>query len=194
MDKPTILYPVIVEGKYDKIKLDSLFEAKVLTTGGFGVFNSAEKREFFRRLAEKTPLIVLADSDGAGNLIRRFFKDAIPKERLIELYIPPTPGKERRKRTPSKEGLLGVEGMDRAVLTRLLSPYFSEPGKNAPQSAGLTRAELYDRGYIGGENSAEKRRELCLAAGLPTNLSTTALIDALNLLWTRKELDELLKI
>ena len=189
--KPTLIYPVVVEGKYDKIRLSSLFDGQILTTDGFGVFKNGEKKEFFRRLAEKSPLIVLSDSDGAGGIIRRFFKDLLPKDRLIELYIPQIEGKEKRKDKPSAEGYLGVEGMEKDLLLGLLAPYLS--GAPAARGADLKRIELYELGYEGASGSREKRRALCRRAGLPQNLSTTALLDALNLLYTRDEIDALLR-
>ena len=188
--KPTLIYPVVVEGKYDKIKLSSLFDGQILTTDGFGVFKNEEKKEFFRRLAEKSPLIVLSDSDGAGGIIRRFFKDLLPKDRLIELYIPQIEGKEKRKDKPSAEGYLGVEGMEKELLCALLAPYLSD----APAARGdLRRIELYELGYEGAPGSREKRKALCRRAGLPQNLSSGAMLDALNLLYTRAEIDALLR-
>ena len=52
MKKLRIIYPVIVEGKYDKIRLTSVFEAHVVTTDGFGVFNKKEKMALIRALAD----------------------------------------------------------------------------------------------------------------------------------------------
>ena len=118
-----ILYPVIVEGRYDKLRLEQVIEAQILTTDGFGVFNKKEKGQLFRTLARKTPLIVLTDSDGAGKLIRSHLTSMIPAERLIQLYVPRIEGKERRKEQPSAEGILGVEGMERELLRELLLPY-----------------------------------------------------------------------
>ena len=190
MDKPRIRYPVIVEGKYDRLRLCALFDGQILTTDGFGVFKNEEKQAFFRRLSQKTPLILLADSDGAGTVIRRFFRDALPKDRLIELYTPRLPGKEKRKPAPSKEGVLGVEGMEKELLLNLLGPYTV----NAPQkeSARLTRLDLYERGYDGADGAREKRRALCRRASLPENLSVSAMLDALNLLYTREEVEKIL--
>ena len=221
--KPTLLYPVAVEGKYDKIKLDSLFDGRIFTTGGFSLFNDEEKRRFFRRLAEKTPVIVFTDSDSGGAQIRRLFKDLLPPDRQIHLYIPQIKGKEKRKKAPSKQGFLGVEGIDGDLLRGIFAPFTAE-GANAadsgsgalpddasgasangaqtaaarlfpaPPSRGepLRRIDLYKRGYEGAENSKEKRQALAERCGLPQNLSTTALLDALNLLYDREELEKML--
>ena len=114
-----IPYPIIVEGKYDRLRLLSVCQATVLTTDGFGIFKKNEKLSLFRALGEKTPVIVLTDSDGAGKLIRSHLSSAIPKDRIIQLYIPKIKGKEKRKDTPSAEGTLGVEGMERELLYSL---------------------------------------------------------------------------
>ena len=122
MEKIRIPYPIIVEGRYDKIKLSSLFDAQIITTDGFGVFNRGEKMAVIRALAKKSRLIVLTDSDGAGTLIRSHITSSLPRDRLIHLYIPKIEGKERRKDAPSAEGTLGVEGMEASLLRELLSP------------------------------------------------------------------------
>ncbi len=189
--KPTLIYPVIVEGKYDRIKLSSLFEGQFIETSGFSIFKDHEKQSFFRRLAEKSPLILLTDSDGAGMLIRNRMKALIPKDRLIHLYIPQVCGKEKRKDAPSKEGILGVEGTDTALLRALLAPYTADAAKRS-HSLPLRRIELYEKGYDGTPDAKEKRRALCKRLSLPENLSTSALLDALNLLYTREELEKIL--
>ena len=117
-----IPYPVIVEGAYDKLRLENVIEAQILTTDGFGVFNHQEKTRLFRTLAARTPVIVLTDSDGAGKLIRSHLTSASPPERLIHLYVPRIEGKEKRKQKPSKAGTLGVEGMDADLLRNLFLP------------------------------------------------------------------------
>ncbi|MGM9665283.1 MAG: toprim domain-containing protein, partial [Eubacteriales bacterium] len=100
-----IKYPIIVEGKYDKIKILSIFDATVITTDGFGIFSDGEKELLLRRLAENSKIILLTDSDGGGELIRSHIKTLLPKEKIINLYTPRKEGKEKRKKTPSKEGV-----------------------------------------------------------------------------------------
>ena len=116
LQKLNIAYPIIVEGKYDKQRILEVCNATVIATDGFGIFKKSEKLALLRRLAEKTPLIVLTDSDGAGKVIRSHISSAVPKDRLIQLYIPQIKGKEKRKSEPSAEGTLGVEGMERKLL------------------------------------------------------------------------------
>ena len=118
-----IMYPVIVEGKYDKNTLLQIIDTTVITTGGFSVFNSHEKKNLITRLAEKGGIIVLTDSDSGGNQIRRFIQGIVPKDKIFNLYTPEIKGKERRKKTASKSGNLGVEGMNRAVLEKLFQPF-----------------------------------------------------------------------
>ena len=177
MKKLKIIYPVIVEGKYDKIRLTSIFEAHVVTTDGFGVFNKKEKMALIRALAAESKLIVLTDSDGAGKLIRSHLTGSVPKEKLIQLYIPRVEGKERRKEAPSAEGTLGVEGMSNDVLFGLLLPY-TEEGEPI-ESNPISKTDLYVDGLTGGENSKEKRDALAASLGLPPNMTPNALLEAL---------------
>ena len=116
MEKLTIPYPVVVEGKYDKIRLSNILDAQIITTDGFGIFRKEEKRVLLRRLAAASPLIVLTDSDGGGTVIRSHLSGMVPRDRIIPLYIPQIKGKERRKDKPSAAGTLGVEGMDDSLL------------------------------------------------------------------------------
>ena len=51
--KIKISLPIIVEGRYDKSTLSSIFDATVITTGGFSIFNSKEKQALIRKLAER---------------------------------------------------------------------------------------------------------------------------------------------
>ena len=183
-----IKYPIIVEGKYDKIKLDSIVTAKIITTDGFGIFNSKEKLLLIKRLAEKSKIILLTDSDGGGNLIRSHIKTAIPENRLINLYIPRVQGKEKRKSAPSKEGVLGVEGVSKDELLKLLAP-FSE-GENEPLGCELTKADFYALGLSGGCGSAKLREALTERLRLP-KMSSNALLQALSILYTKEEIANL---
>lgn len=122
-EKLKIEIPIAVEGKYDKIKLASIVDANIITTGGFGIFSSDEKKLLIRRIAEPRGIIVLTDSDGAGLVIRNYFRSILPSDKLIHLYILQISGREKRKRQPSKAGILGVEGIDAGMLRRLLEPF-----------------------------------------------------------------------
>lgn len=180
--------PIIVEGLYDKIKLDSIIDAPIIVTDGFGVFREHEKAALIRRAAERSGVIVLTDSDSAGMVIRNYINSILPKEQTTHLYIPQMPGRERRKKIGSKSGLLGVEGMDADLLRKLLLPFSEGYADDAADTRGkITKLDFYLDGLSGGEGSAERRRALAKACGLPDNLSATALLAALNMLYTRDE-------
>lgn len=183
-----IPYPVIVEGRYDKLRLDAVMEGQILTTDGFGLFNKKEKTMLFRALAKSTPIIVLTDSDGAGKLIRSHISGMIPKDRLIHLYIPRIEGKERRKDSPSAEGTLGVEGMKNDLLYDLLAPYADATAVNRRMTENrLSKTDLYNDGLTGGENSREKRNELAGKIGLPPDMTPNAFLSALRMLCSYEE-------
>ena len=185
--KLNIPYPIVVEGKYDRLRLLSVCEATVLTTEGFGIFKKQEKLALFRRLSEKTPVIILTDSDGAGKLIRSHLTSAIPKERLIQLYIPKIRGKEKRKTDPSAEGTLGVEGMERQLLWELLSPFEDDARVARAAEHPLTKADFFADGLSGGSESAAKRDALAAKLGLPSDMTANALLAAVKLLVTYEE-------
>ncbi len=187
MEKLKIPYPIIVEGKYDRLRLLSVCDAQILTTDGFGIFKKNEKLALFRSLSRQTPIILLTDSDGAGKLIRSHLTSAIPKDRLIQLYIPRIKGKEKRKEAPSAEGTLGVEGMERQLLRELLSPF--EDGERVERAAEhpLSKTDFYADGLSGGENSAERRDALARAVGLPEGMTANALLEALKILVSYEE-------
>lgn len=171
--------PIIVEGKYDREKILSIARANVITTDGFGIFKKSEKTALVRRLAAKSGVIVLTDSDGAGLVIRNYIKSILPSSQIINIYTPQVEGKEKRKAEPSKEGFLGVEGTDPEWLKSVLSP-FSDDGYSP--AAYVTKTDFYLWGLSGGKDSAAKRASLAKTLGLPADLSCSALIGAINLL------------
>ena len=182
----TISRPIIVEGKYDKIKLSRVVKAHIVTTDGFGIFSQAQKTALIRRLAEADGVIVLTDSDGAGLVIRNYLRNILPPDKIIHLYTPRIKGKEKRKNTPSKEGFLGVEGMETEWLEKALAPFADGGAKPRMQ---LTKADLYALGLSGGPNSEIRRRKLSHLLQLPDNLSANALLEAICLLITPEEFD-----
>lgn len=183
-----IKYPIIVEGKYDKIKLDSLIEATIITTGGFEIFNSKEKALLLKRLCEKDKIILLTDSDGGGHLIRSHIKTLLPPDKIINLYVPRVEGKEKRKRNPSKEGILGIEGTEKDTLLKLLEP-FSDTAAGESKG-GITKADLYRYGLSGREDSAVARKVFLESIGLPSTMSPNAMLSALNILYSKEEIEE----
>ena len=182
-----ILYPIIVEGKYDRLRLLSVCDAEILTTDGFGIFKKSEKLALIRRLAERTPIIVLTDSDGAGKVIRSHLTSAIPKDRLIQLYIPHIKGTEKRKEAPSAEGTLGVEGMERELLYDLLKPFVDGERVRAASENKLSKADMYASGLTGRADSSARRDALAKKLGLPSGMTPNALLAALKILVSYEE-------
>lgn len=181
---------IVVEGRYDKNALKQVVEATVVETGGFGVFNDRERLALLRRLAAERGLILLTDSDGAGFVIRNFLKGAIPKSQLKQAYIPDIYGKERRKSAPGKEGKLGVEGMSPQVLLTALEragATFEDDQPAGERGEPITKADLYALGFTGGKDSQAKRQALLQKLGLPEHMTANAMLEALNILYTRAE-------
>ena len=189
---------LIVEGKYDKIKLSSLTDALIITTDGFGVFKNKEKTALIKNLAESRGVIILTDSDRAGFKIRGYIKGCTQKGKIFNIYIPEIFGKEKRKSAPSKEGKLGVEGIPADVLRNALikaGVVVGEGMDNIPKTSWADKIRLFDDGLVGKENSEEKRRRLLKELELPPPLSANALIEVLNAMFTPEEYERaLLKI
>lgn len=185
--KLKIPYPVIVEGKYDRQKLAAVIEAQIITTEGFGIFKSREKAALIRALAQKTPVIVLTDPDGAGKLIRSHLSGLIPPYRLIKLYIPRICGKEKRKSAPSAEGVLGVEGMETSLLRELFAPFCSADTLTRAAENPLSKTDFLLDGLSGGSNSSARRDEIAKKAGLPSGMSANSLLAALKIMLSYDE-------
>jgi len=185
IEKKKISLPIAVEGKYDKNALLQIFDATVITLDGFGVFNSKEKQALIRKLS-CDGIIVLTDSDGAGKVIRSFLNGIIPKDKIHNLYTKAMPGKERRKIAPSKEGLLGVEGVGRAELERVLEPFVvNDDGDFAfakKDGKMITIVDFYADKLTGSNNSSVLRDRLAEYFDLPCGMTANALLNALNIL------------
>lgn len=190
MDKIRIDRILIVEGKYDAAKLSDLVDGLIITTNGFSVFSDTEKQQLIVELGRRRGLLVLTDSDAAGFRIRRFLNDIGQNISVKNIYIPSIAGKESRKPHAGKEGLLGVEGIDAALLRQLLS----EAGeKSAVPRSGrkITYADLYELGVSGTSGAADRRRALLHEAGLPLRLSKKALLEVINSLYSYEEFVQL---
>ncbi len=186
---------IVVEGRYDKAALENVVDGLIVATDGFGIFSDREKLALLRRLAQARGLVVLTDSDGGGFLIRSFLKSAIDPALVKHAYIPDVPGKEKRKRSPSKEGKLGVEGMSPQVLEQALRRSGATlDGQDAPGGCvpPLTKAELYAMGLAGRPDSAARRKAVQRALDLPAGLTANALLDVLNALVTRPQLQAII--
>ncbi len=186
---------IVVEGKYDAVRLHSAVDATVIPTDGFGIFRDAERMALLRKLAQTRGLLILTDSDGAGFVIRNHLQSSIPAYQLKHAYIPEIKGKERRKDAPSKEGLLGVEGMDNAVIVEALQRAGAtfEDETYAVYGCQMTKADLFADGLTGGADSAKKRVLLQKELGLPAKLSANRLLEVLNLAVTPQEYTAALK-
>lgn len=182
---------VIVEGKYDKIKLSSILDALIITTNGFNIFKDKEKLELIRYYAEKTGIIIMTDSDKAGFIIRNHIKGAVKNGRIINVYIPDIMGKEKRKVKPSAEGKLGVEGVDKKIILNALE----KAGVTAVSSKSvekITKTHLFSLGLSGGKNSSDLRKKLLNYLHLPSLLSPNSMLDILNTMMTPDELEEIM--
>lgn len=186
-EKLRIPYPIIVEGKYDRLRLINILDANIITTDGFGIFNKKEKTALLRALAKSGQVIVLTDSDGAGKLIRSHIASCLPKDRIINLYTPEIFGKEKRKAEPSAEGKLGVEGMESELLYKLFLPYTDENAGVRGLENPLSKTDFYEDGLSGGKDSASRRDELAVKLGLPRGMTANALLAAIKMICTYDE-------
>lgn len=189
MEKLKISQTILVEGKYDKIKLESILDANIITTGGFSIFNNDEKMMLIKRIAEKNGLIILTDSDPAGFVLRNKIKGMLsPNDNILHIYIPTEKGKEKRKKEYSKAGLLGVEGIDAEKLKELFSKYtVSDKNEEAEDKKDtVTKACLYELGLSGKDGSSEKREFVAEKFGLPKGMSANAFLEAINILGIKK--------
>ena len=182
--------PIIVEGKYDRLKILSVAKATVISTDGFGIFKKSETARLIRKLASSCGIIVLTDSDGAGLVIRNYIKNIAAGADVTNVFVPKLPGKEKRKKAPSKEGLLGVEGMDASVIEAALAPFADGAHRVGSE---LTKADFYMLGLSGRPDSSAKRARLARLLDLPDNLSASALIEAINLTVSPAEFEAALK-
>lgn len=180
---------IVVEGRYDKNTLSQVVDAVILETSGFGIFHDAAKRRLLQTMAEKRGLVVLTDSDGSGFMIRNTIKGCVDPKLVKHAYIPDVYGKERRKKRPSREGKLGVEGMRPEILLESLRRAGVRlDGEDSPtRQALITKADLYAMGYSGKADSAAKRKALLKELDLPERMSADALLDVLNALFDRDD-------
>lgn len=192
MEKLKIPYAVVVEGKYDKIKLSSIIDSPIIVTNGFGIYKNRETARLIRYYAEKTGIVILTDSDTAGFRIRGHIKSIVPKGKIINLYSPEIFGKEKRKIQPSKEGKLGVEGISAEKLRKL----FVDSGlvNDAKSSENpITSLDFYELKLSGSSNSGLYRKRILNAMNLPENLTAKALLEAVNARYSKEEFIQLVQ-
>lgn len=182
---------IVVEGKYDKIKLGGLIDGVIICTGGFRIYKDKEMQQMLRALAKKQGLAVLTDSDAAGFQIRSFLRSICGKENIVDVYIPDLYGKEKRKQHPSKEGKLGVEGIPEETLLAALEKAGIGVREVQERADPITKLDLFELGLSGGAQSALRRAKLMKRLGLPEHLSANALVTVLASLYSREELYQL---
>ena len=185
MTKIKIPQAVIVEGKYDKIRLESILDAFILPVGGFALFSDKDLRRFLQKLAGERGLLVLTDSDAAGFKIRGHLAGLVPPNQILHAYIPDIYGKESRKHAPSKEGKLGVEGMNTEILLHALQQAGISPVLCAPPTNPITRLDLYNDGFWGRPDSKQRRGLLYRKLGFPARLNCTGCLSLLNSMLSR---------
>ena len=185
---------LIVEGKYDAARLSHLTDAMILLTDGFAVYKDKKRQQLFKALGRKNGLILLTDSDAAGFRIRTYITNLVGEQNVVQAYVPAIHGKEKRKPQPGKEGLLGVEGVDDAIVVKILREALgTEADAAAPRPEGrqITYTDLYDWGLSGTAGSAERKTKLLNALGLPPRLSKKELVEALNRLYSFEQLNSM---
>ena len=190
MDKLKLRQAIVVEGKYDQNTLRQIVDTAIFTTNGFADMKDPALLRLLQQAAQTTGLVILTDSDGAGFLIRNTLKSALPETGVLHAYIPDLPGKEKRKAAPRKEGLLGVEGMTPEILLKALrnaGAEFADGSTPPPAREPITKQDLFALGLSGGPESAKKRAALLKALSLPAHMSANALLQALNVLFSREE-------
>lgn len=190
MDKLKLWQAIVVEGKYDQNTLRQIVDTAIFTTNGFADMKDPALLRLLQQAAQTTGLVILTDSDGAGFLIRNTLKSALPETGVLHAYIPDLPGKEKRKAAPGKEGLLGVEGMTPEILLKALrnaGAEFADGSTPPPAREPITKQDLFALGLSGGPESAKKRAALLKALSLPAHMSANALLQALNVLFSREE-------
>lgn len=180
---------VIVEGRYDKLKLSNILDTLIVETNGFGIYKDKAKLRFIKKLAQERGIIVLTDSDHSGFQIRHYLSSGIAKDRIKHIYIPDIYGKEKRKKEPSKEGKLGVEGMSEKLLLELFNKA-DVSSENVVLENPVTNFDLYDMGFSGTPNAKANKKKLLKALDLPEFLSTNSLLSYINSAMSRDEFEE----
>ena len=179
---------VIVEGKYDKITLENVIDATILTTNGFRIFKDKEKRDLIRLLAERKGSLVITDSDSAGAIIRSHLKQICPENTITNVYIPQLYGKEKRKCKPSKDGFLGVEGLDKqTIIDALARSGITNSQISQSVTKKITKTDMFNIGLSGSKNSSKLRDDIAMYLKLPKGMSSNAFLDCLNTIYNYDE-------
>ncbi len=193
MEKIRLSQIVVVEGKYDAIKLDSIIDALIIPVNGFSIFKDDEKKLLLKQLGRKNGIVLITDSDAAGFKIRNYIQNICRNADIIDVYIPQIKGKESRKAVPSKEGTLGVEGIDRDILIKCLNDAgINETGVASVNKSDMTYLDLFELGLSGTDNAQENRIRLCKALNIPARLSKKSFLEVLNRMTDKQHINEIL--
>ena len=186
---------IVVEGKYDLMRLKEFISSPIVTTDGFRVFADKEKQFLIREIAAKKGIVLMTDPDSAGQVIRSFLNTVADKRNIKQCYVPMIKGVEKRKTSASKEGYLGVEGLNAKTLEEALRKCGAEiEGEEKPEKKEeITKADLYEMGLSGRENSAVLRKALLSQLGFPSYLTANAMLCAINCLYDKQEIVDKLK-
>ena len=185
---------IVVEGRYDKNTLSQIVDTTIFETHGFGIFKDKNQMHLLRQVAQKRGLIIFTDADGAGFVIRNHIKSAIPTQYLKHAYTPDIMGKERRKAAPGKEGKLGVEGMrPEIILNALRAAGATILGEESATAGCVSKQDMMRLGLSGGQDASAKRLLLIKKLGLPEHLSSNALLQAVNMLYTPEEFERIVE-
>ena len=183
-EKIKIKEAIVVEGKYDQIKLSRLFDTLIIPTNGFDIYKNKSKLNMLKQVAQKSGIIILTDSDSAGFRIRNHIRNCIGDVSVKNAYIPEVEGKEKRKDTPSKEGFLGVEGISDEIIVNAVMSQTQQIDQTGEK---ITKTDFFELGLTGGAESGQKRAKLCKKMGLPVKISANQLISALNNIYSKEE-------
>lgn len=186
MEKLKIQQAIVVEGKYDKIKLSSFIDGVIIVTNGFGIYKDKETAQLIRYYAKAQGIILLTDSDSAGFRIRGHIKSIVPEGKIINLYAPEILGKEKRKAQPSKEGKLGVEGINIHILRELFEKA-GISGTVTDKGEPVTKMNFYELRLTGHDNSSALREKVLEKMVLPKLVSSKALLEIVNAKYSKDE-------
>ena len=186
---------VIVEGKYDKIRLEGILDAFIITTDGFGIFKDRDKIEFIKSYAGKNGALIITDSDSAGFTIRKFLNDILPEDKIYNVFLPDIYGREKSKKVTSKEGKIGLEGMSSEVIVTALknSGFNFQTDSQSDTSREITPYTLYELGFSGTADSSKRLAKLTETLSLPERISKNSLLKYLNMNYTDEQLRDIVK-
>ena len=174
---------IIVEGRYDKIRLSNIVDADIIAVNGFSVFKDDSMKKTLKKLAREKGVIILTDSDTAGYRIRVFISQILSGCDVVNILAPQITGKEKRKTNPSAQGYVGIEGTEDDILIKLLSEYVSDK----EVKCDIMPSDLYQLGFIGCDGAKEKKNKLLLSLGVQQNISNNFLLRLLNQKYTKEE-------